>query len=99
MFETRRDALCDSLMGIDGIQFAKPHGAFYLFVNIEKTGLDCLEFAYKLLEREQVAVVPGVTYGPSYNGYIRIAYTLDVAQLREAASRIARFVGELAKEG
>lgn len=75
-----------------------PHAAtFYLFVNIQKTGMTSLEFAYKLLEKEQVAVAPGIVYGKAYDFYVRIACTVDKATLLEAANKIIRFaevVGE-----
>lgn len=70
---------------------------FYIFVNVQKTGMTSLEFAYKLLEKEHVAVAPGVVYGKAYDSYIRIACTLEKELLLEAAQRIIRFadsVGE-----
>lgn len=91
-FEERRKVLCDALAKVPGIRFVKPDGAFYLFVNVSGTGLDGLQFAYELLKTEQVAVVPGITYGSEYRDYIRIAYTLEPPLLEEAANRIDRFV-------
>lgn len=70
---------------------------FYIFINVQKTGMTSLEFAYKLLEKEHVAVAPGVVYGKAYDSYIRIACTLEKELLLEAAQRIIRFadsVGE-----
>ena len=64
---------------------------FYLFVNIRKTGMTSLDFAYKLLEKEHVAVAPGVVYGKAYDSYIRIACTLEKKRLLEAAQKIIRF--------
>ena len=92
VFDERRKAICAALLEVPGLRFAKPGGAFYLFVNISETGFDGLQFAYGLLREEQVAVVPGVTYGSAYGDYVRIAYTLDVPLLEEAARRIDRFV-------
>ncbi len=92
VFEDRREALCTALAEVPGLRFAKPRGAFYLFVNVSGTGFDGLQFAYELLREEQVAVVPGITYGSAYGDYVRIAYTLDVSLLEEAALRIKRFV-------
>lgn len=91
-FEKRRDYLADAINKIDGLHCNVPQGAFYLFVNIASTGLDCLSFAYRLLEEEQVAVVPGKCYGKKYDNYIRIAYTLDIQRLKDAVIRIKRFM-------
>lgn len=92
IFEKRRDYLADAINKIDGLHCNVPQGAFYLFVNIASTGLDCLSFSYRLLEQEQVAVVPGKCYGKIYEDYIRIAYTLEIPVLEDAVNRIKRFM-------
>lgn len=97
-FQARRDYIYCAINEIEGLSCAKPAATFYLFVNIEKTGLDCLSFAYKLLEEEHVAVVPGITYGKAYTNYIRIAYTMKIDMLKVAVARISRFVNRLMAE-
>jgi len=94
-FEQRRNVIYGGLQNSKGLTCSKPEATFYMFVNIEGTGLKSEEFAYKLLEQERVAVVPGKTYGASYDSYIRIAYTVDEALLKEAISRINRFLNSL----
>lgn len=95
VFAQRRDTLYENINSIKMIHCTKPQGAFYLFVNIHDTGMDGLSFAYKLLEKEHVAVVPGVSYGERYTDYIRIAYTLDIPVLKEATMRIKRLINEI----
>ena len=92
IFEQRRNVLVEGINNIDGLHCNKPAGTFYLFVNISSTGLDCIDFAYKLLEDQKVAVVPAVTYGEAYKDYIRIAFTLEEEKLVEAVDRIRKFV-------
>ncbi len=94
-FEKRRDCLCAGINRIEKLSCLKPKGTFYLFVNIERTGLGSLEFAERLLDAEHVAVVPGETYGEGYTGYIRIAFTKDVAVLEKAVEKIGKFVAAL----
>jgi len=94
-FKKRRDYMYKELSAIERISCRKPSGTFYLFVNVEATGLDGLEFAYRLLEREKVAVVPGITYGAEYKNYIRIAYTLQRDRLEIAVERMKRFIENL----
>lgn len=96
-FQARRDYLYQAINSIDGLSCIKPAATFYLYVNIDKLGLDSQSFAYKLLEKEQVAVVPGVTYGDKYDNYFRIAYTMKIEVLEEAVERIRRFVEGLKK--
>lgn len=96
-FRRRRDYIYPAINNIEGMSCSMPHATFYLFVNVEKTGLNGLDFAYKLLEKEHVAVVPGVTYGDGYENYIRIAYTMKIDKLAQAVERMHRFVASLKK--
>ena len=96
-FRRRRDYIYPAINEIEGLCCTKPHATFYLFVNVGKTGLNGYDFAYKLLEKEHVAVVPGITYGDGYSDYIRIAYTMNIDKLMQAVEKIKRFVGSLEK--
>lgn len=91
-FQVRRDFIYKAISEIEGLSCIKPAATFYLYVNIEKTGLNCLDFAYQLLQKERVAVVPGITYGDNYGNYVRIAYTMKTEVLAQAVERIKRFV-------
>jgi len=94
-FKNRRDILLKGISRIDKLSCKAPQGTFYAFVNIKKTGFDSEAFAYALLEKEQVAVVPGITYGKCSEGYIRLAYTLTSDKIEEGIGRIARFVNDI----
>lgn len=94
-FQARRDYLYEAINAIDGLSCIKPAATFYLYVNLNDTGLDGQTFAYKLLESQQVAVVPGVTYGENYENYFRIAYTMKTDILKEAVERIRKFVNSI----
>jgi len=76
-----------------GLSCFEPRGAFYLFVSIKPTGRTSKDFAFSLLEQEQVAVVPGTAFGPSGEGYVRCSYATGMEQLEIAVQRIARFIG------
>ena len=92
-FEKRRDALVATLSKTDKLTFNLPKATFYLFVNVEKTGMQSMDFAVKLLEQKRVSVAPGIGYGDEFDNYIRIAFTLGVEKLVEAANRIVDFTG------
>ena len=64
---------------------------FYLFIDINKTGLTSEEFAYKLLDEKHIAVVPGNAFNTAGEGYIRIACTLSEEKLVTAAKEIVDF--------
>ncbi len=94
-FLNRRNILVEGINKIKNLSCKYPKGTFYAFVNIKDTGLDSVNFAYKLLEQKQVAVVPGITYGKSCDDHIRIAYTMDEDKIIEGIKRIKEFVEEL----
>lgn len=89
-FAERRVMMLDTLGTIPGIRVFEPDGAFYVFVDVSKTGLSSLEFADKLLEEEKVAVTPGVAFGAE--GFIRLSFAADMATLKKGVDRISRFV-------
>ena len=91
-FEKRRDILCEGLGKIPVVSFVKPQGAFYLFLNIGKLHMDSEEFAYKLLETQHIAVVPGKAYGENYDSYVRIAFTKNIEMIKAAIKGIKDFV-------
>lgn len=94
-FEKRRNILIGNINKIDKLSCKYSKGTFYALVNIKKTGMGSEEFAYKLLERKQVAVVPGITYGQCCEGYIRLAYTMDEDKIIQGVNRIKEFVDEM----
>ena len=67
-----------------------PQGAFYILIDISKTGLSSNDFADFLLKTEKVAVAPGITFGPTSDKYIRIALTAEMGPLEEGIKRIKR---------
>jgi len=96
-FQKRRDYIYSAISKIEGLSCNKPAATFYLYVNISKTGMSSLDFAYALLQKEHVAVVPGVTYGAEYDHFVRIAYTKKINELKLAVERINRFMEDLLK--
>lgn len=75
-----------------GLQCFEPFGAFYVFPSIQKFGMTSDEFATKLLQEEKIAVVPGTAFGKSGEGFVRISYAYSIDDLKEALSRIERFI-------
>ncbi|HEV2235472.1 MAG TPA: aminotransferase class I/II-fold pyridoxal phosphate-dependent enzyme [Ktedonobacterales bacterium] len=84
-------------MNAAGLACYEPHGAFYAFPSITRTGLTSDEFAEKLLFDEHVAVVPGSAFGEAGEGFIRCAYCTAADKIEEALTRIARFVARHAR--
>ena len=94
-YRRRRDVIVRGINAIPGLSARTPEGAFYLFVNIQETGLPSEAFAMRLLEEGRVALSPGSAFGPSGEGFVRISYASDEAVLREGVARIAAFMARL----
>lgn len=92
-FKRRRDFVYEAFNSIDGLSAAKPHGAFYIFVNHKKIINDSMNFALDLLEEKGVAVVPGLGFGSE--GYFRFSFATDFETINKGIKRIEEFVKEL----
>ncbi len=90
-YNRRRRLMVDGFRKM-GLACFEPLGAFYVFPSIRETGLSSTEFAEQLLDKENVAVVPGNAFGDSGEGFIRCSYAYSVQNITEALTRIERFV-------
>ncbi|MCP0887676.1 pyridoxal phosphate-dependent aminotransferase [Ligilactobacillus sp. WILCCON 0076] len=76
-----------------GFEVASPDGAFYLFAKIpNKFDKDSWKFVRELAKKAKVALIPGVSFGPGGEGYVRLSYAASMETLEEAAKRIQAFV-------
>jgi aspartate/methionine/tyrosine aminotransferase len=87
-FRRRRDLVVE-ILGKHGFLPVVPAGAFYALVDISRSGQDSLTFCKRLLQEKAVAAVPGITFGPQSDRYIRIAFTINDADLRIGLERLA----------
>lgn len=95
-YQRRRDLLCSLLRGNPKLSFSEPDGTFYLYVNIERTGLDSEIFVTRLLEEKGVATVFGTAFDHTLGGRnIRISFASSEGNLREGARRLLEFVDSL----
>ena len=96
-YNRRRVFIYEGLKAI-GIDCFCPEGAFYIFPNISKFGLSSEEFCERLLYEEKCAIVPGVAFGESGEGFARISYAYSVKHISEALERIEKFTKKLENE-
>jgi aminotransferase len=75
-----------------GLKCHSPRGSFYAFPDVSASGLDGEKFAKALLEREKVAVVPGMAFGENGRAHVRACFATGQEQLVEACDRVARFM-------
>ncbi|WP_412989226.1 aminotransferase class I/II-fold pyridoxal phosphate-dependent enzyme [Pediococcus siamensis] len=94
VYQTRRDLLVAGLSQA-GFTCANPNGAFYLFAKIPATlNQDSWAFCYDLAKKAKVAVIPGASFGPGGEGYVRISYAASTEDLKKAIQRIQTYARE-----
>lgn len=91
-FKRRRDFIVEGLNRLPGFRCIKPQGAFYVFPNIEGTGIDCKVLADRLLEEEGVACLAGTCFGKFGDGFLRFSYANSIENIQRALERIERFL-------
>ena len=91
-YQQRRDALIDGLNSL-GWNLAKPRATFYVWAPVPPSLGSSAEFAQALLEKCGVLVTPGVAYGATGEGFIRMSLTLGgedkLGQIAQAIASIA----------
>ena len=90
-YDRRRLAGMEAVGANRGLRTIRPRGAFYLMLDISSFCRDSVEFAYRLLEKAQVAVVPGVAFGKSAEGWIRLTFAVPEETLVAGIHRIGEF--------
>lgn len=92
IFRKRRDYVYKRLVDM-GLEVQEPEGAFYMFINIEKYGMDSLTFCEKMLKEGLVGLIPGCYFGTE--GYMRLSYCYSDEDLKEGLDRIEKFIKTL----
>lgn len=92
VFQKRRDVLKRELDKIPILKYQSPQGTFYAFIDISATGLNSKFFCFDLLEKEHVAVIPGIAFGEAFDNYIRLAFTLDEDKIVDGVKRIENYI-------
>jgi len=93
IYQKRRDKVVAALAKI-GMKTSPPKASLYIWAKIPD-GYTSIEFASKLLEEALVVVTPGIGYGPSGEGYVRISLTTPDDRLDEGLSRLEKWYSNL----
>ncbi len=83
-FEKRRDVMVAGLNKIKGFSCRVPHGAFYVFPNITKTGWPSKKLADALLDDTGVAALSGTAFGDFGEGYLRFSVANSIENIEKA---------------
>jgi aspartate/methionine/tyrosine aminotransferase len=87
-YRRRRDLMVGYLNKIQGVSCILPHGAFYAFANIKKTGMDDIEFSRYLLDEAGVATCPGSYFGSAGKGFVRFCFANSIENINRGMLRV-----------
>jgi len=92
-FRRRRDFLVPALRGLGFDIPAVPDGAFYIYADVSRFGMDSWDFAMALLRETGVCVVPGRDFGKAeIDRYVRISYANKLENLERAVNLMGRYL-------
>jgi len=95
-YQQRRNLMYASFIDM-GLSCVEPEGAFYMFPDIRSTGMTSEEFATELIQKYNVAVVPGSVFGKAGEGFIRCCYATGINKIKIALERISEMVRDKKK--
>jgi len=96
-FARRRAAAMAQIARQDVVRLVPAGGAMYLMLDVRATGMSGEDFAYDLLDAEQIAVMPGESFGQSAAGHLRVAMTVADDLFEDALARLLDHAARRAK--
>ncbi|HPP07722.1 MAG TPA: LL-diaminopimelate aminotransferase [bacterium] len=91
IYQKRRDVLVEGLKKLK-FEVKIPQATFYLWLNVKQNSIT---FAENLLLKAKIIVTPGVGFGPSGEGYVRFALTVDVEKIKKAIEKMEQAISEV----
>lgn len=92
VYRHRRDLVVAGLGGIADLDCRVPQAGMFMLVDVRRTGLSSMDFAWQLFRATGVSVLDAQAFGASAEGFVRISFTVADDTLKDACQRIAGFV-------
>jgi aspartate/methionine/tyrosine aminotransferase len=91
----RRRKLVMSCLDEMKIPYVRPRGAFYVFPDMNRYGMNSKDMALYLLDKAGIATVPGDAFGPAGNGHIRISLSTTYDEVQNGMERMKKALSEI----
>ncbi|MBU0640237.1 MAG: pyridoxal phosphate-dependent aminotransferase [Planctomycetes bacterium] len=94
-YRTARDLMCERLDGMTSVfAYQRPHGSYLMFPRIlSNAGEDSATFCKRLLKEARVSTTPGVAFGPTGEGHLRMSFCVPEDEINKAFDRMKAFFG------
>src|SRR5262245_10961646 len=97
-YARRRRQAMSALAAIPGVALPEPQGAFYAFPRIDGLA-DSTAFTSELLRKTGVALAPGVAFGESGEGFVRMCFAASEGTVTDALSRLTGYFARSGSTG
>ncbi|KAF0864897.1 pyridoxal phosphate-dependent aminotransferase [Pseudomonas sp. LD120] len=95
VYRRRRDLVVAGLKSVQLLDCREPEAGMFMLVDVRRTGLSSMDFAWQLFRATGVSVLDAQAFGASAEGFVRISFTVADDVLKDACQRIAGFVETL----
>jgi len=95
LYRRRRDVVFERLSRVSGLRCLLPDAGMFMMVDVSGTGLSTTDFTWRLFESQGVSLLDAEAFGPTAQGFVRLGFVVDEAQLADACGRIERFLSTL----
>jgi len=95
VYRRRRDLVVAGLKQVQLLDCREPEAGMFMLVDVRRTGLSSMDFAWQLFRATGVSVLDAQAFGASAEGFVRISFTVADEVLKDACQRIAGFVEAL----
>lgn len=89
-YQKKRDIVFEEINSTERLSCLKSEGTFYSFVNIKKLGMNSIEVSKYLLGKAHVSTVPGIEYGDSGEGYLRVSFAIPKDELTRGIENLKK---------
>ncbi len=89
-----RNLMCERLDGLGSLfDYQKPNGSYLMFPRIlAKEGKDSTTFCKRLLKEAHVSTTPGIAFGPTGEGHLRLSFCVPEHEINKAFDRIEAYL-------
>ena len=91
-FNIRRKLIVKGLENLNGIKCSMPGGSFFVFPNVEETGMNGEEFTNKCLHEIGVAMIPGTAFGKFATHNVRLNFATSQENISKAIEKMDKLL-------
>ena len=91
-FNVRRKLIVEGLRSLKGVECSLPGGSFFVFPNVEKTGMNGEKFTEKCLKEAGVAMIPGTAFGKFATHNVRFNFATSRQNISKAIEKIDKIL-------